>query len=152
MWVKRLIKVSDIISLRTARNFGTFYRGNISSNMFINSFSSLRRTFSTNNRAVIPTSYTKAELEVVDSIKMLIEKRIRPVVQQDGGDVDFVSFDPATGFVYVRLSGACVGCIQSDTTLKHMIQGMLCHYIDEITAVYNCNEDGYVVSGNSANE
>ncbi|CDR96803.1 NifU-like domain containing protein, putative [Babesia bigemina] len=106
-----------------------------------------RRRFSDRARAVIPSSYSEKDLEVVESIQLLLEKRIRPVVQQDGGDVTFVSYDPETGFVYVRLSGACVGCAQSDVTLKHMIQGMLCHYLDDVAAVLNCDEEGFVVSG-----
>ncbi|KAK1933244.1 NifU-like domain containing protein [Babesia divergens] len=107
------------------------------------------RHFSERPRAVFPPSYNEQELEVVESIKVLIEKRIKPVVQQDGGDLSFLSYDPTTGYVYVRLSGACVGCAQSDITLKHMIQGMLCHYLDEVTAVFNCDDEGFVVSGNA---
>nr|PVC51274.1 hypothetical protein MACL_00001661 [Theileria orientalis] len=103
------------------------------------------------SKAVIPESYSEQETEVVESIKMLIEKRIRPVIQQDGGDVSFVSYDPSTGYVYVKLSGACVGCVQSDITLKHMIQGMLCHYLDEITAVYSVDDDNNIITSSSAN-
>eukprot|EP00371_Babesia_bovis_P003179 XP_001611826.1 NifU-like domain containing protein [Babesia bovis T2Bo] len=105
-----------------------------------------RRYLSTRERAVVPSSYSEADLEVVDSIKLLIDKRIAPVVRQDGGDVSFISYDPETGFVYVRLSGACVGCAQSDITLKHMIQGTLCHYLDDVTGVMNCDEEGFVIS------
>ncbi|ORM39985.1 NifU-like protein [Babesia sp. Xinjiang] len=110
------------------------------------------RAFSERARAVVPDRYNEKDQEVVDSIKMLLDKRIAPVVQQDGGNVSFVSYDPETGFVYVRLSGACVGCAQSDVTLKHMIQGTLCHYLDEVTAVLNCDEDGFVISNQDDNE
>ncbi|KAK2196525.1 bifunctional NIF system FeS cluster assembly [Babesia duncani] len=101
-----------------------------------------RRFFSSSNApdSRFEFNYTPEQQETVDSIKMLIEKRIRPVVQQDGGDVHFVSYDAEQGFVYVRLSGNCVGCAQSDITLKHMIQGLLCHYIDEIVAVFNVDD------------
>ncbi|XP_953254.1 uncharacterized protein TA10900 [Theileria annulata] len=110
------------------------------------------RSFSTVTKAVVPETYSDEEIETVESIKLLIDKRIRPVIQQDGGDVFFVSYDPSTGYVYVRLSGACVGCIQSDITLKHMIQGMLCHYLEEITAVYNVDEDNNVIKPDSEND
>lgn len=103
-------------------------------------------------KAVVPSSYNTQQQEVVDNITFLLEKRIRPIVLQDGGDVEFVSYDPQTGNVYVRLSGACVGCIQSDITLKHMIQGMLCHYIDDVVAVYNCDEHGYITNNNEDSE
>lgn len=55
------------------------------------------RHFSERPRAVFPPSYNEQELEVVESIKVLIEKRIKPVVQQDGGDLSFLSYDPTTG-------------------------------------------------------
>ncbi|GIX60964.1 NifU-like domain containing protein, putative [Babesia caballi] len=55
------------------------------------------RNFSERARAVIPPSYSEKDQEVVDSVQLLLEKRIRPVVQQDGGDVAFLSYDPETG-------------------------------------------------------
>ncbi|GFE53320.1 hypothetical protein protein [Babesia ovis] len=108
-------------------------------------YPSFKRSLSTRARAVIPPDYSEADMEIVNAIKLLIDKRIAPVVRQDGGEVSFISYDPETGYVYVRLSGACVGCAQSDITLKHMIQGTLCHYLDEVTAVLNCDEEGYVI-------
>ncbi|KAK1444514.1 hypothetical protein BgAZ_104200 [Babesia gibsoni] len=132
------------------RNASTYYRNvyTIPNKNFSYGLSGIRY-FSNGHKAVFPQSYSDEQLEVVESIKLLIDKRIKPVVEQDGGDVSFVSYDPDTGYVYVRLSGACIGCAQSDVTLKHMIQGMLCHYLEEVTAVYNCDEDGYVVSQTS---
>jgi len=41
---------------------------------------------------------------------------MRPALQDDGGDIELVAFDPDTGVVKVSLFGACDGCpIASDT-------------------------------------
>ncbi|SIS79409.1 NifU family protein [Alicyclobacillus vulcanalis] len=47
---------------------------------------------------------------------------IREAIQQDGGDVEFVSYDDLSKTVYVSLQGACVGCPASVMTLKMGIE------------------------------
>lgn len=51
-------------------------------------------------------------------IKKLLEDKIKPFIQMDGGDIEFVDFNDAEGVVKVKLSGACVGCGLADITLK----------------------------------
>lgn len=41
--------------------------------------------------------------EIVSMIKELIETRIRPAVQEDGGDIVFISFNKETGLVLVQV-------------------------------------------------
>ena len=82
------------------------------------------------------------EDEVVLMIKELLDTRIRPAVQDDGGDIEFVSFDETTGVVMVRLQGACAGCPSSSITLKSGIENMLMHYIPEVREVIEVDE-GY---------
>ena len=62
--------------------------------------------------------------EVVAMIKELLETRIRPAVQEDGGDIFYVSWDEGTGVVRVRLAGSCSGCPSSSVTLKVQLFGM----------------------------
>jgi Fe-S cluster biogenesis protein NfuA len=73
--------------------------------------------------------------EVVAMIKELLESRIRPAVQEDGGDIRYVGFDIETGLVTVKLAGSCVGCPSSSVTLKNGVENMLQHYIPEVTGV-----------------
>ncbi|KAL7578118.1 hypothetical protein ACA910_012567 [Epithemia clementina (nom. ined.)] len=73
--------------------------------------------------------------EVVAMIKELIEARIRPAVQEDGGDIRYVSFAEDTGVVTVRLAGSCVGCPSSAVTLKQGVENMLMHYVPEVKVV-----------------
>lgn len=71
--------------------------------------------------------------EISKQIKELIEKRVRPAVAMDGGDITFENFDK--GIVYLRLSGACSGCPSSTVTLKNGVENMLRHYVPEVLEV-----------------
>ena len=62
-------------------------------------------------------------------------QKVRPALQADGGDVEFVSFDEATGIVKVKLQGACGSCPMATMTLKHGIERYLKEAIPQITAV-----------------
>lgn len=79
--------------------------------------------------------------EVVAMIKELIFTRIRPAIQEDGGDIEFSSFDEDTGTVYLKLKGACRSCESSSVTLKNGIESMLKHYIEEVEAVEPVEEE-----------
>jgi Fe-S cluster biogenesis protein NfuA len=58
---------------------------------------------------------------------------IRPALQADGGDVEFV--DLVDGIVKVRLTGACGGCPMSQMTLKRGIETRIKKAIPEIVSV-----------------
>lgn len=73
--------------------------------------------------------------EVVSMIKELMETRIRPAVQDDGGDIEFKGFDEETGTVFLKLQGACKSCSSSEDTLKGGIESMMMHYIEEVKKV-----------------
>ncbi len=60
-------------------------------------------------------------------------KKIRPMLQADGGDVEFVDVDD--GVVKVRLQGACAGCPMSQMTVKNGIERLLKQEIPEIKSV-----------------
>ncbi|HUV50262.1 MAG TPA: NifU family protein [Anaerolineae bacterium] len=67
-----------------------------------------------------------------EKIKETIDK-IRPMLQADGGDVEFVGFED--GVVKVRLKGACAGCPMSQMTIKNGIEQSLKKAIPEIKSV-----------------
>ncbi|CAH0480173.1 unnamed protein product [Peronospora belbahrii] len=73
--------------------------------------------------------------EVVAMIKELLEQRIRPSVQDDGGDIIYKGFDEKTGMVIVQLAGSCAGCPSSSVTLKNGVENMLKHYIPEVRGI-----------------
>lgn len=74
-----------------------------------------------------------ADAEIVAQIKELIETRIRPAVANDGGDIRYRGF--REGVVYLAMQGACSGCPSSTATLKHGIEGLLKHYVPEVSEV-----------------
>ena len=59
------------------------------------------------------TAVLPDDSEIVTMIKELIEAKIRPNVQDDGGDIFYEGFDEETGIVKVSLAGSCVGCPSS---------------------------------------
>jgi Fe-S cluster biogenesis protein NfuA len=59
-----------------------------------------------------------------EKVQEVINK-IRPSLQADGGDVELVSIEEATGIVKVRLKGACAGCPMSQMTLKNGIERLM---------------------------
>lgn len=61
-------------------------------------------------------------------------EEIRPAIQMDGGDVEFVGVDDQ-GRVTVRLLGACTGCSMSQLTLKQGIENLLLTRIPGVTSV-----------------
>jgi Fe-S cluster biogenesis protein NfuA len=59
--------------------------------------------------------------------------KIRPMLQADGGDVEFV--DVEDGIVKVRLQGACAGCPMSQMTIKNGIERILKEQIPDVKSV-----------------
>jgi Fe-S cluster biogenesis protein NfuA len=73
--------------------------------------------------------------EDVAMIKELLDSRIRPTIMEDGGDIDYVGFDAASGVLRVRLRGSCVGCSSSSATLKRGVESMMRHYVPAVREV-----------------
>ena len=60
-------------------------------------------------------------------------EEVRPSLQIDGGDVEFMGIED--GVVKVRLKGQCAGCPMSQMTLKMGIEGYLKKKIPGVKAV-----------------
>lgn len=74
------------------------------------------------------------EIIMQNKIKMVLDE-IRPVLEADGGGVDFVDFNSETGVVSVKLMGACGGCPMRQITLSQGIEARLKQKIPEISKV-----------------
>jgi len=81
----------------------------------------------------VEEDFDPADTEIVNTIKELLDTRVRPAVAQDGGDITFHGF--RQGIVYLHMKGACAGCPSSTATLKHGIQNLLKHFIPEVQEV-----------------
>ena len=60
--------------------------------------------------------FAKASKEFLDKVNAVIDERIRPVLQMDGGDIELKSIDD--GVVLVTLKGHCSGCPSRRNTLN----------------------------------
>ncbi len=74
----------------------------------------------------------KNQEEVVTKVKEVIDK-LRPYLQNDGGDVQFKRFE--NGVVYVKLIGACSNCPMATMTLQDGIENALINEVPEVIKV-----------------
>ncbi|MBQ9124667.1 MAG: NifU family protein [Acholeplasmatales bacterium] len=78
------------------------------------------------------------DTKVVNDIKKILNK-IRPYLNSEGGDLEFIKFED--GIVYVKMLGACVDCGALDSTLKDGIEALLVENIPEVIEVRNVSEE-----------
>lgn len=95
--------------------------------------------FLTSGQPVLSQEETTDNIDSIQKIKGLLEARIRPAIQQDGGDIVFKHF--TDGIVFVELKGNCVGCPYALRTLKEGVERILMTYIPEVKAVENFSEE-----------
>ena len=77
--------------------------------------------------------YDEGDINIVNTIKELLESRVRPAVAQDGGDITFRGF--RDGKVYLNMKGSCAGCPSSTATLRHGIENLLKHFCPDVQEV-----------------
>ena len=101
-----------------------FQKGNFKCYVFIKNISpAYYPNYPDNSRVQLPTS---------DRFKEVIES-VRPFLQQDGGDVQFIKFED--GIVFVTMSGACAGCAAIDATLYDGIETILMDKVPEVKGI-----------------
>ncbi len=71
-------------------------------------------------------------MDIERQIQEILNK-IRPYLNRDGGDVEFIKFEE--GIVYVKMLGACVDCASIDVTLKDGIETILVEEVPGVIAV-----------------
>ena len=60
---------------------------------------------------------------------------IRPIIQQDGGDLVLLNADVETGVVELQLQGACSSCAISASTLQAGVERILRDRLEWVTEV-----------------
>lgn len=71
-----------------------------------------------------------AKIELINSI---IDE-LRPFLNMEGGDVEFVKYDGEEKTVYVKMMGSCAMCMAQDDTLE---SGLLYAIQDKLPEVEN---------------
>ena len=77
--------------------------------------------------------YDPKDEDTVNTIKKLLDTRVRPAVANDGGDITFHGFKE--GVVFLHMRGACAGCPSSTATLRHGIENLLKHFCPDVQEV-----------------
>ena len=72
--------------------------------------------------------------DIENRIKQSLDN-IRPYLQADGGDVEFVNWDGESGVVYLQLTGMCAGCPMAQVTLKENVEAVLKKEVPEVEKV-----------------
>lgn len=73
-----------------------------------------------------------------EKIIAVLEK-IKPYLNHDGGDVEFIKFE--NGICYVKLKGACAGCMFADMTIQNTVEEMITSEVPEVIKVENISEE-----------
>ena len=79
------------------------------------------------------STYDPKDEDTVETIKELLDTRVRPAVAKDGGDIIFHGFRTASCILHMR--GACSGCPSSTATLRHGIENLLRHFCPDVQEV-----------------
>lgn len=70
----------------------------------------------------------KTEEKILEVIQ-----KIRPFLQNDGGDIEFINFE--NGIVNIKMLGACMDCVNLDSTISDGIEMILTDEISEVIGV-----------------
>lgn len=75
--------------------------------------------------------------DIIKQIELTLDK-VRPFLKRDGGDVVLDSF--IDGVAYIKMLGACEGCMYIDNTIKDGIEVILLEEVKEVKAVKSVSE------------
>ncbi|CAJ1444589.1 unnamed protein product [Effrenium voratum] len=89
--------------------------------------------------SIDPQDFEEGSIEA--QILELLEERVKPFVQQDGGDIEFVRFDHKDGSLYVRMVGSCSGCAMSHATLQEGVKNLMDHYLPAVKQIVGLNDE-----------
>jgi NifU-like protein len=76
-----------------------------------------------------PTNHSLSPYQFAKKVEKTINDVVRPMLANDGGDVEIV--DIKDNLVFCQLHGACAGCAAAGSTLKMMVEKTLKDLIDE---------------------
>ena len=76
---------------------------------------------------------------MLEEVKGVIEKDIRPLLVMEGGSIELEGVDD-DGVVKVRLTGACAGCPMSQYTLVNFVEATLKDKVPEVKSVISVDD------------
>ena len=79
--------------------------------------------------------YLATHMELTEENVVRVLEELAPYIEADGGFLQFVEIEYETGYVKVRLGGACETCAMSSMTLKQGIESKLMNEIPDCVGV-----------------
>ena len=138
--IRNLLSISGIEGIFLAKDFISINKDEKTSWEDIKhiAISLINEHYVSGKETVIEKSLNEAKLdenlpEIEKQIIELLNTKVKPAVERDGGDIKFKEFKD--GIVKVQLQGSCSGCPSSTMTLKQGVQNLLCHYLPEVKEV-----------------
>ena len=74
-------------------------------------------------------------MELTEENVVRVLEELLPYIEADGGSLQLVEIEEETGYVKVRLGGACESCAMSTMTLEQGIEKKLMMEIPDVVAV-----------------
>ena len=79
--------------------------------------------------------YLATHMELTEENVVRVLEELLPYIEADGGSIQLVEIEEETGYVKVRLGGACESCAMSTMTLKQGIEKKLMMEIPDVVGV-----------------
>lgn len=77
--------------------------------------------------------FSEYDSAVIHKIKHVLDKRVRPAVARDGGDIVFKGYREGT--VFLSMQGSCSGCPSATDTLKYGVMNIMNHFVPEVNDI-----------------
>ena len=74
-------------------------------------------------------------MDLTEENVITVLEELLPYIEADGGSLKLVEIEEETGYVKVKLGGACETCAMSTMTLKQGIESKLMHEIPDVVGV-----------------
>lgn len=83
--------------------------------------------------AMATAAPTLTDEALFERVTMIMDEKIRPLIERDGGKITFHSIEGGT--VFVQLSGMCSTCSTANITLKAGVERILRKEIRDVKSV-----------------
>ncbi|MEZ4825828.1 MAG: NifU family protein [Bacteroidia bacterium] len=81
----------------------------------------------------VPVTHALTDDVIVEMVRDLLDRHIRPAAQEDGGDIVFESY--TDGVLNLTMHGACHRCPYASQTMKQGVEPLLTQMMPEIRKV-----------------
>jgi len=73
------------------------------------------------------------ENKLLEKVNQVIQEKVRPALQEHGGDIDVLSLEG--GVLKVKFLGQCAGCPSASLTRENLVENIITEAIPEIKSV-----------------